>query len=66
MKKQHMFTILLSSLLLTACMATAVQPLEPRPQKWGQLNEQSDNFYKVSDTVYRSDQPDQQFIAKLK
>ena len=66
MKKQHMFTILLSSLLLTACMATAVQPLEPRPQKWGQLIEQSDNFYKVSDTVYRSDQPDQQFIAKLK
>lgn len=66
MKKQQMCTILLSSLLLTACMATAVQPLEPRPQKWGQLIEQSDNFYKVSDTVYRSDQPDQQFIAKLK
>ncbi len=66
MKKQQLCAILLSSLMLTACMTTVNRTLEPRPQKWGQLIEQSDNFYKVSDTVYRSDQPDYPLIAKLK
>lgn len=47
-------------------MKTSTLPPEQRPANWGQSIEQQYNFYKISETVYRSEQPDAELIPGLK
>lgn len=47
-------------------MKTSTLPPEQRPANWGQSIEQQYNFYKISETVYRSEQPDAELIPELK
>ena len=58
--------ILTVSLQLTACITTSSLPDDQRPQNWGaQINTQH-NFYQISDTVFRSEQPSADTIPELK
>lgn len=51
--------ILLSvSFSFTGCMTSNPLPLNERPQHWGKVVHQQHNFYQISPTVFRSEQPD--------
>lgn len=51
--------ILLSvSFSFTGCMTSNLLPLNERPQHWGKVVHQQHNFYQISPTVFRSEQPD--------
>lgn len=61
------YTIILSaSVQLTACITTSALPDHERPQQWGTLVNQQHNFYRISDTVFRSEQPNAEIIPELK
>ncbi|RZG43827.1 dual specificity protein phosphatase family protein [Acinetobacter wuhouensis] len=61
------YTIILSaSVQLTACITTPALPDHERPQQWGTLVNQQHNFYHISDTVFRSEQPNAEIIPELK
>ena len=61
------YTIILSaSVQLTACITTPALPDHERPQQWGTLVNQQHNFYRISDTVFRSEQPNAEIIPELK
>ena len=66
MKKNLYLALLLSSSLLSGCMTTPSLAPEQRPTHWGSSLEQHYNFYKISDTVYRSEQPSTSIIPLLK
>ena len=59
-------TALLSITLLSGCMTTDALPQDQRPSQWGTLLNTQSNFYKISDMVYRSEQPDAELIPLLK
>ncbi|WP_180024522.1 MULTISPECIES: dual specificity protein phosphatase family protein [unclassified Acinetobacter] len=51
--------ILLSvSFSFTGCMTSNPLPLNERPQHWGKVVHQQHNFYQISPTLFRSEQPD--------
>ena len=58
--------LLSSSLLSTGCMTTPTLPVDQRPAEWGQQIQKASNFYKISDVVYRSEQPSAELIPELK
>lgn len=58
--------ILTISFQLTACMKSSSVPIEQRPSMWASSIDQQNNFYKVSDFVYRSEQPHTELLAELK
>ena len=58
--------LLSSSLLSTGCMTTPTLPVDQRPAEWGQQIQKASNFYKISDVVYRSEQPSAELILELK
>lgn len=61
------YTIILSaSVQLTACITTPALPDHERPQQWGTLVNQQHNFYRISDTVFRSEQPNAEIIPELR
>ncbi|AYO55461.1 dual specificity protein phosphatase family protein [Acinetobacter wuhouensis] len=61
------YTIILSaSVQLTACITTSALPDHERPQQWGTLVNQQHNFYRISDTVFRSEQPNAEIIPELR
>ena len=55
--KNTILTLVTAS-ILTGCMTTATLAPELRPQYWGTAIDTTHNFYKISDVVYRSEQPD--------
>lgn len=57
--------MIITSILFTGCMTTAALPPEQRPHNWGQLIDQPHNFYKISNTVFRSEQPDAAMFSQL-
>ena len=59
-------SLLLGSSILSGCMTSPTLPLEQRPEKWGALIQQQNNFYQISNTVYRSEQPSTEMIQQLK
>ena len=65
MIKQHFLAILICSSALTGCITTATLPVDQRPQHWGQVIQSDYNFYQISDTVFRSEQPNKQLIPLL-
>ena len=66
-KSKHLsYSILLViSLQLTACMTTPTIAEDQRPQQWGKLVNKQHNFYQISQTVYRSEQPSSEAISEL-
>ena len=66
-KSKHLsYSILLViSLQLTACMTTPTIAENQRPQQWGKLVNKQHNFYQISQTVYRSEQPSSEAISEL-
>ena len=66
MMKRTILAILLCSSSLTGCMTTAAFSPEQRPAQWGTLINQTDNFYQISEHVFRSEQPNAELIPQLK
>jgi protein tyrosine/serine phosphatase len=54
------------SLQLTGCMTTTALPDHERPQQWGSVVNKQHNFYQISGSVYRSEQPSADIIPELK
>jgi len=54
------------SFQLTACMTTSSLPDDKRPQNWGVVVDKQYNFYQISDSVFRSEQPYAEIIPELK
>ncbi|WP_434278879.1 dual specificity protein phosphatase family protein [Acinetobacter sp. CE-15] len=59
-------TIFALSVQLSACMTTAALPDHERPKQWGTIVAPQYNFYRISDTVFRSEQPSAELIPELK
>lgn len=57
---------ILSIALLSGCMTTDALPQDQRPHQWGSLLNTPSNFYKISEVVYRSEQPNAELIPLLK
>ena len=51
---------------VSGCMTTPALPDAERPQHWGQSIQPVHNFYQISETVFRSEQPDQDLVPSLK
>lgn len=51
---------------VSGCMTTPALPETERPQHWGQSIQPAHNFYQISETVFRSEQPDQDLVQSLK
>ena len=59
--------ILLSvSFSFTGCMTSNPLPLNERPQHWGKVVHQQHNFYQISPTLFRSEQPDADLAPVLR
>lgn len=58
--------IFVASIQLTACMTTSSLPDHQRPQNWGAVVDKQYNFYRISDSVFRSEQPSAEIIPELK
>lgn len=65
MKKIYLALFCSSTIFFTGCMTTATLPNEQRPQKWGTVINDSQNFYQISSSVFRSEQPHQQLATDL-
>lgn len=64
--KSVVFPILISTSLLTGCMTTPAISDAERPQEWGQAIHSEHNLYRISPTVFRSEQPSAELIPYLK
>ena len=51
---------------VSGCMTTPALPDTERLQHWGQSIQPVHNFYQISETVFRSEQPDQDLVQSLK
>ncbi len=51
---------------VSGCMTTPGLPETERPQHWGQSMQPEHNFYQISKTIFRSEQPDQNLVQSLK
>ncbi|RKG32473.1 dual specificity protein phosphatase family protein [Acinetobacter tianfuensis] len=52
-------------LSMTGCMTSPDWTETQRPKNWGMQIEKQHNFYKISDWVYRSEQPNSQLLEDL-
>ena len=61
-------TLLILVLLcgLSGCFKTSALSLSERPLHWGKTLNAQHNFYQISSTLYRSEQPDQQLAPLLR
>lgn len=64
--KKLIASLLLGCTLTVGCVSTESWPPEQRPNTWGQALQLSDNFYQISPTVFRSEQPDANLVTTLK
>ncbi|ONG41564.1 hypothetical protein BKE30_03780 [Alkanindiges hydrocarboniclasticus] len=60
----HRFCVLLVGFLAFSCMASTVIS-EQRPLDWATSIDQTSNFYKVTPTLYRSEQPNRLNVSAL-
>ncbi|OAL75850.1 protein tyrosine phosphatase [Acinetobacter sp. SFB] len=64
--RRTVVTLLLSSSSLVGCMTSPPLSSEQRPQYWGIMLNQTDNFYQISEHMFRSEQPTAELIPQLK
>lgn len=65
LNKNLKISLLLSSILLTGCISAPSLDPKQRPAHWGQQLSPADNFYQISETVFRSEQPDASLLPLL-
>lgn len=63
--KNFSVSLIIISSIFTGCVTTPSLTPEQRPKHWGNPIEKQYNFYKISDTVYRSEQPSASLIPYL-
>lgn len=51
---------------LSACVTSPTLPTQERPKNWGELIQHESNFYQISPTLYRSEQPSKELTPHLK
>ena len=67
MKTSFLSPLLIAlSFNLSGCLTHPALPPEQRPVHWGNLIQAEHNFYKISNDLYRSEQPSQALITELK
>jgi len=66
MIKRTALALLLSSSSLVGCITSPALSSQQRPQHWGTVLNQRDNFYQISEHVFRSEQPTTELIPQLK
>lgn len=66
MKSIYLSLALVTMTLSTGCMTTQALPDEQRSAQWGERIDTDSNFYQISPTVFRSEQPDILLIPQLK
>ena len=66
MIKRSALALLLSSSSLVGCITSPTLSSQQRPQHWGTVLNQRDNFYQISEHVFRSEQPTAELIPQLK
>lgn len=66
MMKRTVLAILLGSSSLVGCITSPTLSPEQRPPHWGALLNPKDNFYRISEDVFRSEQPTAELIPQLK
>ena len=63
---KHKIIILLLVSSLSGCISTPTLSPDQRPAHWGTALNTTHNFYKISDTLYRSEQPNIELTPLLK
>ncbi|OTG66947.1 protein tyrosine phosphatase [Acinetobacter sp. ANC 4470] len=66
MIKRTLFVIFISSSSLLGCVTTPTISAEHRPSNWGKVIHQANNFYQISEQLFRSEQPNAELIPQLK
>ena len=66
MIKRTLFVIFISSSSLLGCVTTSTISAEHRPPHWGKAIHQPNNFYQISEQLFRSEQPNAELIPQLK
>ena len=66
MKNFILPTFLILSTSLTGCITSSTLPADSRPSTWGTQINHANNFYQISDFVYRSEQPNSALISDIK
>ena len=66
MRRGAVVALLLSSSSLVGCITSPTLSSQQRPQHWGTMLNQRDNFYQISEHVFRSEQPTAELIPHLK
>ena len=66
MIKRTVLAIFISSSSLVGCITTPTISAQQRPPHWGKALHQPDNFYQISEHVFRSEQPNTKLIPQLK
>jgi len=66
MMTRTVVVLLLSSSSLVGCITSPALSSEQRPQPWGTVLNPTDNFYQISEHVFRSEQPTAELIPQLK
>ena len=66
MMKRTVLAIFISSSSLVGCITTPTISAQQRPPHWGKALHQPDNFYQISEHVFRSEQPNTKLIPQLK
>ncbi len=66
MIKRTVLAIFISSSSLVGCITTPTISAEHRPPNWGKVIDQPDNFYQISEQLFRSEQPNAELIPQLK
>lgn len=64
--RRTILLLLFSSSSLAGCMTSPSLSLEQRPQYWGTMLNQTNNFYQMSEHLFRSEQPNAELIPQLK
>lgn len=65
-KKIFLIGLVSHVLFIQGCMTTSALPEHERPSHWGNSINTHYNFYQISDSVFRSEQPEEAFIPLLK
>ncbi|CAB1217191.1 dual specificity protein phosphatase family protein [Acinetobacter bouvetii] len=66
MKKYIGIICISAACFVTGCMKSSALPKDERPSTWSQTIDKKNNFYQVSEWVYRSEQPHSDLLPELK
>lgn len=65
MKILHLLACLILNVSLSGCITSSTLATSSRPTTWGMQINQANNFYQISNHIYRSEQPNTTLITDL-